>query len=221
MFQDMLEALKYPIAGETMERPLLVGWILVLVSSLVPVLPLVPFFGYLVRVLVRSAAGDTGAPPALTNDLDTVRLGVNATVVCVVYLATPVVLLVVTVGGFAETARFFRTSTGLLVFSLSATVGLVLLLLSSYLLPVALVTYGRKRHLSAAFEYRTIRALARSTEMFVGWAATVAIGAVGAVIAVDVFNRSRFGPVLAALVITYTLVLVSHRLGVGIARAEQ
>ena len=221
MFEDMLETLKYPIAGETMERPLLVGWILVLVSFLVPVLPLVPFFGYLVRVLVRSAAGNTSAPPALTNDLDTVRLGVNATVVCVVYLAIPVVLLVVTVGGFAETARLFGTSTGPLVFSLSATVGLALLLLSSYLLPVALVVYGRKRHLSAVFEYRTIRVLARSTEMFVGWAATVAIGAVGAVIAVDVFNRSRLGPVLAALVITYTLVLVSHRLGVGIARAEQ
>lgn len=221
MSRDVVKTLAYPVAGETVERPLLAGWILVLLGFLVPILPLIPFLGYLVRVLVSSGAGDTGSPPFMGDGPDTIRLGVSAAAISVVYLAIPVGLLVVTVYGLIESPRVPRDFAGTLIFFSGTTVVLILSLLASYLLPVALTAYGRERRLGAAFDYRTVGHLARSIDVFVGWAIAVAIAAVGAEVGLALLDLSALGPVLAALVFAYTAILTFHCLGGRIARAEQ
>lgn len=218
---DRFGTLAYPVSGATTERPLLACWVLVLLGFLVPVLPLIPFVGYLVRVLVVSARGDPD-PPAFLDDLSgLVRLGLGGTVVAVGYLAVPVVLLLVTVNGalgfsgeldgFVESLLFFSGSTIVLTLSLVAV----------YLFPVALISYGRERRLRAAVDRATVLSLPRRLNVFVGWAIGFVVVSVGAGVATAVLGRFRLGPVLASLVVAYTLVLASQYIGRAVARAER
>lgn len=220
MGPDVTETLSYPVAGETAERPLLLGWILVLLGFLVPVLPLVVFLGYLVRVLASSASGaesppSVGAVPAL------VRRGVGGTVIAVAYLALPAVVLAVTFRGLTGSPRVPTGLAGTLVFSAGTTTVLCLALLSSYLLPVALTAYGRTGRLRAAFETDRLRVPATAGGVFVGWTVALVFVAVGAALSRAVVDVARVGPVIAALVVAYTATVACRRIGVGIARAER
>lgn len=221
MGADRFGTLAYPISGATTERPLLASWILVLLALLVPVLPLIPLLGYLVRVLVRSADGEPDPPAFVTGLSDLLRLGIGATAVAVAYLTIPVVLLVVTVNGALEfSGELDGLVPGLLFFS-GSTIVLVVSLLAAYLFPVALLAYGRERRLRAAVDRATLTSLARRLNVFVGWVLAFVVVSVGAGVARQLFGLTRLGPVLAALVAAYTLVLASHYFGRAVARAER
>jgi hypothetical protein len=220
MARDVTGTLTYPVAGETAERPLLLGWILVLLGSLVPVFPQVVFLGYLVRVLASSASGaesppSVGAVPAL------VRRGAGGTAIAVAYLALPAVVLAVTFRGITGSPRVPNGLAGTLVFSAGTTTVLCLALLSSYLLPIALTVYGREGRVRAAFETGQLRVLATAGAVFVGWTVALVLVAAGAALARVVVDVARLGPVLAALLVAYTAIVACHRIGISIARAER
>lgn len=218
---DRFGTLRYPVSGARSERPLLACWILVSLGFLVPVLPLIPFVGYLVRVLVSSARGDRDPPAFLADVSGLVRLGVGGSVVIVGYLAVPLVLLLVTVNGALGFAGELDGFVESLLFFSGSTIVLLVSLLAVYLLPVALISYGRARRLRAAVDRATVLSLPRRLNVFVGWAIGFTVVSVGAGVATAVFGFSRLGPVLAALVITYTLVLASQYIGRAVARVER
>lgn len=221
MVSNRLERFAYPITGEARERPLLACWVLVLLGFLVPFVPLIPLFGYLVRVLVRSADGDTECPPFLTDGFELIRLGVGATVVLVCYLVVPLVLLLVTINGVLESSRALEGFTRTVIALSGSTVVLLLSLLAAYVLPLALTHYGRERRLRAAFDRSAISSLARRLNVFVGWVTALVVLTVGGAIGNALVTVSRVGPVLAALALAYTVVLASHHVGYAIARAER
>jgi len=219
MVSDAFRFLAYPVTGDARERPLLAGWIFVLFALVVPVLPLLPVVGYLVRVLLASADEASNAPAFLHDGFELVRLGVGATAVIVAYLAVPAVALVITVHGVVETGRIPEGFVETVTFFSGTTAVLFLSLVSSYLLPIAVVEYGRTRRLRAAFAPGTIGRLARSAHVFLAWTVALVTTAVGCSIALELLAFPRVGPVLAAPVLVYTSILAVHRLGVGVARA--
>jgi len=146
----LLEALHYPFAGERRFEPVLVGGGLHLLAAFLPVLPLVPVAGYLVRVLRHVAGDDTpGAREALAEgppDWRPVRPllteGVTVVGIAVSYLLLPGALLFGTLaaaeGGALAPAD---VGTGVLLYT-GSTLVFVSALASVYPLPAALVAYA-------------------------------------------------------------------------------
>jgi len=221
MLAGAYRTISYPIAGDRGERPVLAGWILVLASFFVPVLPLVPLVGYLVRVLVSSAAAESGTPAFVRDGIGLVRVGVGATMIFIAYAAIPLGVLLVTIYGLIESPRVPENLVETIAFFTGTTVAAVLSLLSSYLVPLAVTAYGRERRLRAAFAPAKVQPLARSREVFVAWAVAAVVTTVGVALSLELLSLSRLGSVLAALVVVYASILAVHRLGVGIARAER
>ncbi|WP_435146930.1 DUF4013 domain-containing protein [Halobaculum sp. P14] len=167
------EALRYPFGGDRGDaaETLAVGFGLHLVSVWVPVLPLVPVLGYLLRVL-RPDAVD--APPRFTDVPSLLRDGVVAAVVAAAYLAVPVV-------GLAITARgLFLGGPGAGVGRLGVIVGgaatILFVCCFTYPLPAALAAAARSG-LRTAFDVRALLGVVTNARYFYGW--SIGVGALG------------------------------------------
>lgn len=226
-------ALVYPLSGPGRERPVIGMWVLCLVGTVVPLVPVVPALGllvptlttvsavgYLLRVLVASERGDP-APRLLSKPLALVRNGVGALVVAGVYLAIPVLLLVVTVHGALVTDRVpdADSFSTLAIYAGSTTV-LVLSLAGAYTVPIGLATYGERRSVRSAFSRRELRTVGTHAAYFAGWTATMGLFAFVLAIAVGVGSAHVGGPVVATGLLAYASVVTAHVLGRAIARAR-
>lgn len=213
--------LGYPVAGERGEQPLLACWILVLASFVVPVLPLVPVVGYLVRVLV-AGADDDAAPAFLAAPVALLRRGVGGLLVAVASLLVPAIAVVVTVYGAAEgrTVTDPTFATGI-AFYAGSTAVLCLALAGAYLCPVALYGYGRTGSLRGAVDVGAIRRVGGHAAYFTRWATGLVVLLVASAVASAALGIPRAGPVVAALLASYGAVLATHLWGRGIGLAER
>ena len=89
MFED---ALRFPFAGDDSARSLLIGGVLVLLSPFV--LPLLPLFGYYLRVLKAGIDGDE-TPPVFEEWVELSVDGLKAVVVSFVYFLVPLVFTII------------------------------------------------------------------------------------------------------------------------------
>lgn len=220
MTRAVVSTLRYPVAGEERERPLLALWILVLAGFVVPLVPLVPVVGYLIRVL---DASDRGAPaPALFEDAWTLlRRGVGGTGLAVGFLAGPFLALLVTVyGAMFGAGAFAAGGPSTLLVAAGSVVVLLFAVLGGYLLPIALFRYGRTGSLRAAVEARWLRGAATHGAYFAGWILGAAVAAAGAGLARALLSVPRVGPVLAALVLAHVAVVTCHLWGRALARVH-
>lgn len=212
--------LAYPVGGAAGERPVLAGWILILLAFLVPVLPLIPLLGYLVAVLAASERGDD-APPFLARPRHLLWRGLLATVVLAVYLAIPAIVLVVTVfgavtvgglrdAGFVATVTIYAGSTAVLTLSLAGL----------YLCPVGLGRLGAEGRLRAAFDGAALRSVGGHAAYFVAWVVGALVLGFAGLVATTALSITRLGPVVASLVLAYGSILAVHLWGRGLARTE-
>ncbi|WP_435063734.1 DUF4013 domain-containing protein [Halobaculum sp. EA56] len=147
------EALRFPL-GDPDDRgaaaeALAVGGGLHLLSAFVPVLPLVPVVGYLVRVL--GAAGDADDPsrlPSFRSAGSLLRDGLVGSLLAVGFLLVPVVVLAVTFGGAVSGGAGGAgidptTPLGYGVTLVGGTVTLLLAVAVVYPLPAVLAAYAR------------------------------------------------------------------------------
>ncbi|MFB6295888.1 MAG: DUF4013 domain-containing protein [Halobacteriales archaeon] len=216
----ILPALSYPVAGTRRERPLVGLWILLGVAFVVPLLPVVPAVGYLIRVLVASDRGESA--PALLADVRTLlEQGIVGAVLVATFLAGPIAVLAITFYGALfggggldpgglSTPAFYAASTAMVISAL----------LGAYLLPIALFRYGRAGAPGAAFEFRWLRGAGTHGAYFAGWTLGATIGTLGIGLARVLADATRIGPVLAALVIAYAAVVTCHVWGRTLARVH-
>ena len=206
------------MSGDAVERPLLLAWILIALSFLVPLLPLIPLLGYLGTVVAASARGD-GVVPPIPGARSLLFDGVRATAVVLAFLLIPVAALLVTViaaleGSPSRTDEFVG---GLFVYGAS-TAALVGFLAGAYLCPVALARLGTDDSLRAAFDGSALAEAGGHAAYFLGWVVGfVAFVALG-LVATALVSVPRLGPLLAALVLAYGSVLACHVWGRSLAR---
>ncbi|GAB7009623.1 DUF4013 domain-containing protein [Halorubrum trueperi] len=144
--------LTYPIRGSPRFDALVVGGALHLLAVWIPVLPFVAVAGYLSQVLATTAAADPRDDPDPPDWRPIGPLlvdGFRLLATCVGYLAVPVVLLVVTLGGPLEGVDPTGTTDGIF-FIVGSTVSTLLAFAICYPLPAALVAVARERSLRAA-----------------------------------------------------------------------
>lgn len=148
----------YPIRGSRRLDIVLVGGGLHLLAVWFPLLPFIAVAGYLARVLAATARAESYVNPERPGWKpvgDLLRDGVRLLATMGGYLAVPVVLLTVTLGGPLESADPTGTTDGL-IFLLASTVSTMLALAICYPLPAALVAVARDHSLRAAVDTRLI-----------------------------------------------------------------
>jgi hypothetical protein len=175
--------LTYPFGGSRRLDAVVVGGGLHLLAVWLPVLPFVAVAGYLARVLVATAAAGPGTDPERPDWRPVgplLRDGLRASATVVGYLAVPVVLLTVTLGGPLEGVDPTGTTDGIF-FIVGTTVSTLLAAALSYPLPAALVAVSRERSLRAALDARLVGAATRDAGYLV--AVLLAAGGLGLVFA--------------------------------------
>ena len=163
------ESLNYLKDGEKGAMTVLIGGLLSLLGFLV--VPAILVTGYLVRVLDRTADGET-EPPRFDDWGELLVTGVKSFVITVAYLLIPAVLALVFIGGGAlalgtdsGVADAFGT-VGILVGSiLTLVVGLGIW----YVFPAALTNFAQDRRMGSAFAFGDIAPVLKSGKYATGW----------------------------------------------------
>lgn len=177
------DALTLPVRGSSRFDTVLVGGGLHLLAVWLPLVPFVAVAGYLSRVLAVTAATEaheTAERPDWRPVGPLLRDGLRLVATAVGYLAVPVVLLVVTLGGPLEGIDPTGSTDGL-VFIVGSTVATLLAFTICYPLPAALVAVSREGTLRAAVDRSLIGAATRDAGYLV--ATLLAAGGLGFVAA--------------------------------------
>jgi len=222
MFED---ALRFPFAGDDSARNILIGGVLVLLSPLV--LPLLPLFGYYLRV-VKAGIDDDETPPAFEEWVELSVEGLKAVVVSFVYFLLPLVItliggIVVGVGALLGQERAVSgVATGLgIVGALFILASLLAILVATYVFPAALAYMAKSGDIADAFAFSSIFDVAFSVEYLVagllGIAAVVLIGIVNTVL--TLFTLGLF-VLLAVFVQFYAQAVFFYLFGRGYANAR-
>lgn len=216
MFARLREAIVFPFRGERREGPLVTGWVLVLANGLLPVVPLVPLAGYLLRVLCVSAQGHDIPPPFLEDFWALTRTGVGTLLVGTVYLLAPVTLLGLSVHGAATRGVTDLSVSAMFVILAGATATLVLSSVGVYLLPIGLLSYTTG-DLRAAFAPDRLRSVGGDPQYFLGWVLGVVVITAGFVLALTITHLPVVGQLLASLVVAYAALVVARLWGRAMA----
>lgn len=201
------ETLRYPTKRENWIRTVLIGGLLIFFSWLV--VPLVAAYGYAVRVIQQTTAGET-EPPAFDEWGALLVDGLQALVVGFIYLLIPVVVATITIGGalvsFAAgtvTGEGAALAAGGLAFGL--TVSTILALVFGYVAIAAIVNFAREGDLAAAFDFQLLRQVVLTREYAVPWLVSIAILLVVGIVA----SIPVIGWLLAPFVSFYGLVVAA------------
>ncbi|WP_123623742.1 DUF4013 domain-containing protein [Halorubrum sp. CSM-61] len=176
-------ALTLPVRGSPRFDAVLVGGGLHLLAMWLPLVPFVAVAGYLSRVLAATAATEsheTAERPDWRPFGPLIRDGLRFVATAVGYLAIPLVLLLVTLGGPLEGIDPTGSTEGL-VFVVGSTVATLLAFAICYPLPAALVAVARERTLRAAVDRSLVGAATRDAGYLV--ATLLAAGGLGLVAA--------------------------------------
>ncbi|MDG5777654.1 DUF4013 domain-containing protein [Haloarculaceae archaeon H-GB2-1] len=181
------EAFDYPLAGESRER-LLVGGLLTL-GGVIVFLPAIPLQGYFVAV-IRSVVAEEADPPAF-EDWEALSLdGLKALLVAVPYAIVATVVVAFAVFVLTAGLVAFRTRGGdptslaiLGIAGLLTLVAAVVFTAATYLYPIALAHFAVEDSVEAAFDLRTVAAIAWNREYAVAWLFVSTVGFVLAAVA--------------------------------------
>lgn len=212
-----LDALTYPLRGTHRGDAVGATWVLFLAHGLVPVLPLVPVVGILLRVLGRSARGDDEAPPVVDGLPHLLRRSVGGSVLALAFVGPPLLYLV---GVFQFVSSSGAVDGRTLPVLAAATVGGVATLVAAYLLPVALCGYATAGSFRTASDPARLRRGARSGRYLLGWLAGIVVVDAGSLLAAWIGRGTPIRAVAAGLVAAYALLVGVHVIGLGLAGSD-
>jgi hypothetical protein len=172
-------ALSYPRRNDSW-RTALVGGGLTFFGFLL--LPLFVVYGYGVRVLRSSALDETEAPP-FDDWGDLLVDGLKAFAISLAYGFVPLLIVSVALSGTIFGGQGVNGGGGTIAIlpRLVALVGVVLMVIVAYTLPVALTNFALEDRLGAAFEFRTIIDAATTGDYIKAVLSSILIGIVGGV----------------------------------------
>ena len=160
-------ALTYLKDSEDATRTIIIGGLLGLFGFLL--VPVLPMLGYLVRVLDRTAEGETEAPTF--DDWESLFVdGLKALAIGIAYLLVPLAILLafVAIGAITTGATNLEALGAVLILA-----GLALTLVTGlaiwFVLPAAITRFAREGTMGAAFEFRALEPVLRSGTYARGW----------------------------------------------------
>ncbi len=169
------ETVTYPMERDDWVKTLLIGGVLILFGVLL--VPLFIVYGYIVRTIRESLAGER-EPPAFGDWGGLLVDGVQAWVISLVYLLVPLIVAGVTVGGSIAaiaTGSEAGAAAGAGGLFVGLTLSTLLALVFGYLAVVAIVNFAREDRFGAAFDFETIRTVAFDREYAIAWLVSVTI----------------------------------------------
>jgi hypothetical protein len=211
------DLLWYPASGDRSDEVLVGAWALYLLAGLVPVLPLLPYVGYLVRVLAASASRDETAPVP-DDPRALISQGVVVGLVAAAYLAVPVAVTAGTAGGLARAPRPTSLPSTLVVLA-GGSVLLGVVLGFSYLLPASLTAYGVTGDWRRSFDRTALRLAGTHGAYFYRWWLGAVAFVAGTAVAGTLWSLGPVGRAVAPLPAVYCQVLACHLWGVGTGMA--
>lgn len=215
----LVEALRYPLAGERADEALVGGWALYLLAGVVPLVPLVPLVGYYVRVLGASAAGE-GTPPPATELGRLLVQGTVGVVVLVAFAAVPTALTAGTAGGLVQAPQPSGLLDAVVLFA-GGTILLLVTLLFAYLAPAALAAYGFTGRPWSAFDrYALKRAGTHAAYFYRFWVGAVVFVAGGS-LAGWLWTLHPVARAVAPLPAVYLQLVACRVWGVGFGAAAR
>ncbi|WP_435063632.1 DUF4013 domain-containing protein [Halobaculum sp. EA56] len=208
------DAVTYPTEHDDWMKTVLIGGVLSVFGFLL--LPLLPVYGYIVRVIRHSLEGDP-EPPTFDDWEELVVDGAKAFVIGVVYMLVPGIVGAVAVGGSVvaiATGTRGGAATGVAGLVVGTLLTFVLALVFGYVAVAAVVAFADDRRVGAAFDVGTIRPVVLSGEYATAWALSVGVF-VAAGVLVGVLNGIPIlGAVVGAFVFFYAQI-VAARLWAG------
>lgn len=213
------EGLSYPFKGDNALGRNLIGGLL-LAFFWVLFVPLLAFFGYIVRVLRTTVAGED-EPPAFDDWGSLIVEGIQSFVIFFVYGLVPYVLLflLVAVLGVAGSAT---ESGGDGIVAGVGVIGFLGILLASivvqYIVPAALTNFAREERIGAAFDFDTIGDVILSSEYFVAWLLPIVVFVILYVIGI-VLAMTFVGILLLPWLYFYGFVVTYRMFGSAFANA--
>lgn len=202
-------ALTYPTESDDWLRTVLIGGVLSFFGFLL--VPLVPVYGYLVRVIRHTLAGDP-RPPSFDDWGALFTDGVKFLVIAIAYLFVPGIVGSITIGGsIAAVATGTRGGAAIgiagLAFGLLLT--LVLALVFGYLAAAALVNFVYEERLGAAFDIGTLDGIVLSADYAVAWLLSLVVFVGAAVVSGALNLVPLLGAFVAAFVFFYAQVVAA------------
>lgn len=208
----MLEdAINYPRESEDWVRTVVIGSVLTLFGFLL--IPAIAVFGYYVRVMRGTIAGET-EPPVFDEWGELFVDGLKAFVVTFVYMLVPGIVFGVTVGGLVTAAALGNGDVGfgailgaLAGFAVAAVISLVFW----YLVPAAVANVARTGRIGSGFAFGELRPALASGSYAVPWLLSVAVLVVAGVVT-GVLNVVPLLGFLLAIPVTFYATVVAFRL---------
>jgi hypothetical protein len=214
MSLDIEGAIKYPLEDDDWIKTVLIGGVLLLFSLFI--VPIFAVYGYAVRVIRRTSAGDA-EPPAFGGWGDLIVDGLKATVIGLVYQLIPLIVFAVTVGGSiasAATGTDAGTAAALAGAFGGIAVASVLGLIFGYVGVAGILHFAQSGAIGDGFDFGAIKQLITSGDYAVAWLAAIAVNIVVGVIA-SVIGTVTFGigGILVLPLQFYALVVVGNLWG--------
>ncbi|VTT86126.1 unknown [Halorubrum sp. DM2] len=212
----MLEdGLGYPVRGDWVGR-IIIGGVLGLLSVLV--IPTFAVFGYLVRVLERTVAGEE-VPPEFDDWGDLLAKGVVATLIALAYSVIPVVAYGIFITVVAGIGSGIGGDIGALVGFTGALLALAfipVLFLIYYAVPAALTAYAARGEVSAAFDVGLLKPTLFSVDYLLAVLMPIVV-AIGVFVASVVLLVTVVGAVFVPFLQFYGQVAVFRMFGTAFA----
>ncbi|GAB7008572.1 DUF4013 domain-containing protein [Halorubrum trueperi] len=212
----MLEdGLSYPVRGDWVGR-ILIGGVLGFLSILV--LPAFAIFGYLVRVLERTVAGDD-VPPEFDDWGDLLVKGIVATVIGFAYAIVPLIAYGILVTVVFGTGAGIGGDVGALIGVVGVLLALLflpVLFLIYYAVPAALTAYAARGEMSAAFDVGLLKPTLLSTEYLLAVLTPFVVAVIVFVVTL-VLTATVIGGVLVPFVQFYGQVAIFRMFGSAFA----
>jgi hypothetical protein len=193
--QSLRSAFKFPFQSKDWISRFVIGVALLFASMIIPIIPALFVYGYLIEVMRQSILGEDVVLPAWTNWGKLLKDGLSSFVVSLVYLGPAMVVfvfgliayMVMVFGSIAVAPDSSASSSGLFtlmllggmgIFFFSIFLGWFLLIAGAIPLPAAIAHFSAKGKLGAAFHLREWSAIIRADKWgyFISWVVVLGLG---------------------------------------------
>jgi len=194
--QSLRSAFVFPFQSKDWISRFVIGVALIFAGMVIPILPVIFVYGYMIEVMRLSIQGEALVLPAWTNWGKLFKDGLRSLAVALVFLGPAIIVGIIGFGAYiamiagsvalspepsssSGALAFFLMMGGMGTLFLSMFVGWFLLIAGSIPLPAAIAHFAARDKLGAAFHIREWGAIIRADKWgyFIAW--VVALGLIG------------------------------------------
>lgn len=238
------ELLQFPFRQEDWQSRFILGAGLVLLSFMIPILPLFPLYGYAMLIMKQSIAGEEAQLPEWGDFGRLLGDGLRFFLASALYLLPGILVFILSFGIYLIASFLLPLATmdpdpsfeavmiipflfvlSMVVLFVGMFLGTALMVLGAIPMPMALARIAEEDSFAAGFQFREILRLIRADGFgyFAGWVVTAGLGSVIYLVIMLAYTTlilCGLIPFLAAPMAFYTTVVYSALFG-GIYRSSK